>query len=137
METTFTIIKPCAVRKGYTGSILSDIIAAGFEISAMKMTHLTPSQVEEFYPHIAKKDFFGEILEYMTSGAIIVAILKRQDAVAQYRKLLGATNPAKAEIGTLRQKYATDISENAVHGADSDQTAFLESNFFFSQCERY
>ena len=134
---TFTIIKPCAVNSGFIGVILADIQKGGFEISAMKYTRMTQSQAEAFYGVHKERPFFGELVQFMTSGPVVVAILKHDNAVEEYRKLIGATTPENAAEGTIRKKYAKNVQENAVHGSDSDENAAIESNFFFSQCERF
>ena len=134
---TFTIIKPCAVKSGYVGAILSDIQNGGFEIAAMKFMQMTQSQAETFYQEHKERYFFNILMSYMISSPIVVAILKRDNAVEEYRKLIGATDPASAVEGTIRKKYAKSIMENAVHGSDNDEHAVAESNFFFSQCERF
>ena len=136
-DYTFTIIKPCAVKSGYIGAILADIEAGGFEISAMKFLQMTQSQAETFYCVHKDRPFYEKLVQFMISGPIVVAILKREDAVNEYRKLIGTTNPANAAEGTLRKKFAKGERENAVHGSDSDENAVIESNFFFSQCERF
>ena len=137
MSFTFTIIKPCAIRSGYVGAILDDILKAGFEISAMKYIQMTQTQAETFYSVHRERPFYGPLIQFMISGPVAVAILKRENAVEEYRKLIGATDPADAAEGTIRKKYARNSRENAVHGSDSDENAAIESNFFFSQCERY
>ena len=134
---TFTIIKPCAVRSGYMGAILADILKAGFEISAMKYIQMTQSQAESFYGIHRERPFYRDLIQFMISGPVAVAILKHENAVEEYRHLIGATNPANAAEGTIRKKYAKNMRENAVHGSDSDENAAIESNFFFSQCERF
>jgi nucleoside-diphosphate kinase len=134
---TFTIIKPCAVKSGHIGAILADIQKGGFEIAAMKYLQMTPSQARAFYSVHKERPFYGELVEFMISGPVVVAILKHDNAVEEYRKLIGATNPANAAEGTIRKKYAKNVQENAVHGSDSDENVAIESNFFFSQCERY
>lgn len=134
---TFTIIKPCAVKSGYTGAILADIQKDGFEISAMKYVQMTQAQAETFYSVHKERPFFGKLIQFMISSPVVVAILKHENAVEKYRKLIGATNPANAAEGTIRRKYARNERENAVHGSDSDENAAIESNFFFSQCERF
>ena len=134
---TFTIVKPCAFKSGYTGAILADIQKGGFEIVAMKMVQLTQAQAESFYGIHKERPFFPELVKFMTSGPIVVAVLKHSNAVEEYRKLIGATNPENAAEGTIRKKYARNVQENAVHGSDSDENAAIESNFFFSQCERF
>ena len=134
---TFTIIKPCAVRNGHTGAILADIQKGGFEISAMKFIQITQAQAETFYSVHRGQPFYEPLVKFMTSGPVVVAILKRENAVEEYRKLIGTTDPANAAEGTIRKKYAKNTRENAVHGSDSVENAAIESNFFFSQCERY
>lgn len=134
---TFTMIKPDATSKGYTGAILDQIIKAGFSIKALKWTKLTPAQAGEFYAVHKERPFYGELVDYMSSGPIIAAILEKENAVADFRKLIGATNPAQAEEGTIRKKFATSIAENAVHGSDSDENAMIEGDFFFSKLERF
>ncbi|MDR3093218.1 MAG: nucleoside-diphosphate kinase [Bacteroidales bacterium] len=134
---TFTIIKPDAVKSEYIGAILADIQKAGFAISALKYVRMTVAQAEAFYGVHKERPFFPDLVTFMTSGPIVVAILKHDNAVEEYRKLIGATNPANAAEGTIRKKYAHNVQENAVHGSDSDENAAIEGNFFFSQCERF
>jgi len=134
---TFTMIKPDATSKGYSGGILDQIIKAGFTIKALKWTKLTKEQAGEFYSIHRERPFFGELVEFMSSGPIIAAILEKDNAVADFRKLIGATNPAQAEEGTIRKKYAASVGENAVHGSDSDENALIEGDFFFSKLERF
>ncbi len=134
---TFTIIKPCAVKSEFIGNILADIQKGGFKITAMKYVQMTQKQAEAFYGVHKERPFYGELVQFMTSGPVVVAILKHDNAVEEYRKLIGATNPANAAEGTIRKKYAKNVQENAVHGSDSDENAAIESNFFFSQCERF
>lgn len=136
-DKTFTMIKPDAVADGYIGGILNQINEAGFRIVAMKMTQLSISDAEQFYAIHKERPFFGELVEYMTSGPIVAAILEKSNAVEDFRKLIGATDPAKAEEGTIRKKYAKSIAANAVHGSDSDENAEIEGNFFFPVRERY
>jgi nucleoside-diphosphate kinase len=131
------MIKPDATGKGYTGAILNDIIKAGFTIKAMKWTKLTIDQAAEFYAIHKERPFFGELIEFMSSGPIVAAILEKNNAVNDFRKLIGATDPAKADEGTIRKKYASSVGENAVHGSDSDENALVESDFFFSKLERF
>jgi nucleoside-diphosphate kinase len=133
---TLTMIKPDAMKKGYAGAILDMMIQAGFRIIALKQTKLTPEKAGEFYAVHKHRPFYGELVEYMSSGPIIAAILEKENAVADFRRLIGATDPAKAEEGTIRKKYATSIAENAVHGSDSDENAKIEGDFFFSVLER-
>ena len=134
---TFTMIKPDATSKGYTGGILDMMLNAGFSIKAMKWTKLTPEQAGEFYAVHKERPFYGELVEFMSSGPIVAAILEKENAVADFRTLIGATNPANADEGTIRKKYAASIGENAVHGSDSDENAAIEGNFFFSGLERF
>ena len=134
---TFAIIKPNAVRTGKSGPILAMINEGGFEISALKMVQLTTEQAESFYEVHRGKSFYGELVEFMTSGPVIVMILKHANAVDEFRKLIGATDPAKAEPGTIRKLFAISIKMNAVHGSDSDENAIRESNFFFPTIERF
>ncbi|MBX2906404.1 MAG: nucleoside-diphosphate kinase [Taibaiella sp.] len=134
---TFTMIKPDAVKAGNIGNILQMINAAGFRIVAMKYLQITKAQAEKFYEVHASRPFYGELTEFMSSGPIVAAILEKDNAVADFRKLIGATNPAQAEEGTIRKKYAASVGENAVHGSDSDDNAAIEGNFFFSGLERF
>lgn len=132
---TFTMIKPDAVADGHIGNILKDIIAGGFKIVAMKFTKLSPEKAGEFYAVHAERPFYGELCEFMSSGPIVAAILEKDNAVADFRTLIGATNPAQAAEGTIRKKYAKSIGENAVHGSDSDENAAIESAFHFAGTE--
>ena len=134
---TFTMIKPDATGKGYTGAILDQIIKGGFAIKAMKWTKLSPEKAGEFYAVHKERPFYGELVEFMSSGNIVAAILEKENAVADFRTLIGATNPAQAEEGTIRKNFAASIGENAVHGSDSDENAEIEGNFFFSALERF
>lgn len=134
---TFTMIKPDAVANGHIGGILNMINAAGFRIIAMKMTQLSTAKAGEFYAVHAERPFYGELVEFMSSGHIVAAILEKDNAVEDFRKLIGATNPANAEEGTIRKKYAESIGRNAVHGSDSDENAAIEGNFFFSGLEKF
>ncbi len=134
---TFTMLKPDAVRKGYIGAILEQITASGFRIVAMKLTQLTTNDAKEFYAVHSERPFYGELVEYMTSGPIVAAILEKENAVEDFRTLIGATNPEEAAEGTIRKKYATSISENAVHGSDSDENAAIEGSFHFSGREQF
>jgi len=131
------MIKPDATSKGYSGAILDMILKAGFSIKAMKWTRLTKEQAGEFYAIHKARPFYGELVEFMSSGPIIAAILEKENAVADFRKLIGATDPAKADEGTVRKLYASSVGENAVHGSDSDENAIIESDFFFSKLERF
>jgi nucleoside-diphosphate kinase len=134
---TFTMIKPDATAKGYTGAILDQMIQAGFSVKAMKWTKLTPAQAGQFYEIHKERPFYQELVDFMSSGPIVAAILEKENAVADFRKLIGATNPAQAEEGTIRKKFAASVGENAVHGSDSDENAAIEGNFFFSNLERF
>ena len=134
---TFTMIKPDATGKGYTGAILDQIIKAGFSIKAMKWTRLTTEQAGEFYAVHKERPFYGELVAFMSSGPIVAAILEKDNAVADFRKLIGATDPSKADAGTIRKNFAASVGENAVHGSDSDENAGIEGNFFFSGLERF
>jgi nucleoside-diphosphate kinase len=134
---TFSIIKPNAIRTGKTGPILAMINEGGFEITAMKMVQLTLQQAEAFYEVHTGKPFFQELVEFMTSGPVVLMILKHDNAVEEFRKLIGATDPNKAEQGTIRRTFAVSVKMNAVHGSDSDENAIREANFFFSDIERF
>jgi len=133
---TFTMVKPDAFGKGYTGGILDQIIGAGYKIVAMKMTSLSKEKAGEFYAVHAERPFYGELVDFMSSGPIVAAILEKENAVEDFRTLIGATNPANAAEGTIRKKYAASVGENAVHGSDSDENAKIEGDFFFSMLER-
>jgi nucleoside-diphosphate kinase len=134
---TFTMIKPDAVENNYIGPILAKINEAGFRIVAMKYTKLSNDTAGKFYAVHKARPFYGELVDYMSSGPIVAAILEKDNAVADFRKLIGATDPAKAEAGTIRQLFAKSIAANAVHGSDSDENAAGEGNFFFSESERF
>jgi len=134
---TFTMIKPDAVADGNMGAILKMIEDAGFKIISMKYTRLTPELAGSFYEVHKERPFYGELVEYMSSGPIVAAILEKDNAVADFRTLIGATNPAEAAEGTIRKLFAKSIGENAVHGSDSDENAQIEGSFFFSQYERF
>jgi len=136
-DYTFSIIKPNAVRTGKTGPILAMINEAGFEIAAMRMVRLTKPQAESFYSIHKGKPFYEGLIEFMTSGPVVVMILRHENAVEQYRKLIGSTDPSKAEPGTIRKLYAVSVQMNAVHGSDSVENAAIEANFFFSKVERF
>lgn len=129
---TFTMIKPDATGAGHTGKILDRIIQAGFGIEEMKWTTLTTEQAQEFYAIHKERPFYGELVEYMTSGPIVAAVLSKDNAVEDYRKLIGATNPQEADPGTIRADFAESIAANAVHGSDSDDNAKIEGDFFFA-----
>jgi len=132
---TFTMIKPDGVESGNIGNILQMITDAGFSIKAMKFTRLSKEQAKKFYEVHAERPFYGELVEYMTSGPIVAAILEKDNAVADFRALIGATDPAEAAEGTIRKKYAQSKANNAVHGSDSDENAAIEGAFHFSEAE--
>ncbi|WP_297333125.1 nucleoside-diphosphate kinase [Flavobacterium sp.] len=134
---TFTMIKPDAVEKGHIGGILSMITEAGFRIVSLKLTQLTVADAKKFYAVHSERPFYGELVEFMSRGPIVAAILEKDNAVEEFRKLIGATNPADAAEGTIRKKYATSVGENAVHGSDSDENAEIESNFHFAGREQF
>ena len=134
---TLTMIKPDAVRKNSIGGILQMINEAGFRIIAMKYTKLSKEKAGEFYAVHKERPFYGELVDFMSSGPNVAAILEKDNAVERFRKLIGATDPSKAEEGTIRKKYASSIGENAVHGSDSDENANIESDFHFSKLERF
>lgn len=134
---TFTMLKPDSVEKGNIGAILEKINAAGFRIMAMKMTQMTTADAEAFYAVHNERPFFGELVEYMTRGPVVAAILEKDNAVEDFRALIGATNPADAAEGTIRKLYAASMGENAVHGSDSDENAQIEGFFHFSGREQF
>lgn len=134
---TFTMIKPDAFSKGNSGDILSMIERAGFRIVAMKKTWLSAQKAGEFYAVHRERPFYGELVDFMSSGPIVAAILEKDNAVADFRKLIGATDPSKAEDGTIRKLYAESLGKNAVHGSDSDENAAIEGAFFFSGMEQW
>jgi len=133
---TFTMIKPDAMNNGHAGAIIDRIIKEGFKIIALKQTRLSEEKAGEFYAIHRERPFYGELVQFMSSGPIIAAILEKDNAVSAFRTLIGATDPAKADEGTIRKKYASSIGENAVHGSDSDENAKIEGDFFFSALER-
>lgn len=134
---TFTMLKPDAVEAGNIGGILRMIEEGGFKIVAMKYVQLSPEIAGKFYEVHKERPFYGELCQYMSSGPIVAAILEKDNAVADFRNLIGATNPAEAAEGTIRKIYAKSIAANAVHGSDSDENAQIEGSFFFSQFERF
>lgn len=134
---TFTMIKPDAFANGHSGAILDKIIKSGFRIVSLKLTSLTPEKAGEFYAVHKARPFYGELVEFMSSGPIIAAILEKENAVESFRKLIGATDPAKADEGTIRKQFAENLGRNAIHGSDSDENAAIEGSFFFSNLERY
>ncbi len=134
---TFTMIKPDAVENNYIGGILKMINEAGFRIVAMKYTKLSAEAAGKFYEIHKERPFYGELVNYMSSGPIVAAILEKENAVADFRTLIGATDPTKADEGTIRKIYAKSIAANAVHGSDSDENAQIEGDFYFSKLERF
>lgn len=130
------MIKPDATGAGHTGKIIDKIIEAGFSIKAMKWTQLSKEDAQAFYAVHSERPFYGELVDYMSSGPIVAAILEKDDAVASFRELIGATNPADAAEGTIRKMFATSIAANAVHGSDSDENAAIEGSFYFSEREK-
>lgn len=136
-DRTFTMLKPDSVEKGHIGAIIEKITSAGFRIVAMKLTQMTTDDAKEFYAIHKERPFYGELVEYMTRGPIVAAILEKSNAVEDFRTLIGSTNPAEADEGTIRNLYATSIGENAVHGSDSDENAAIEGAFHFSGREMF
>jgi nucleoside-diphosphate kinase len=136
-KQTFTMIKPSTFAANHTGAILKMINEAGFVIKAMKITKLSAEQAGAFYEVHKERPFYGSLVNFMSSGPIVAAILEKENAVEDYRKLIGATNPANAADGTIRKLFAISMEENAVHGSDSDENAIIESDFFFSKTERF
>jgi nucleoside-diphosphate kinase len=134
---TFTMIKPDAVANGHIGAILDQITKAGFKIVALKYTALTAQKAGEFYAVHAERGFYNDLVSFMSSGPIVAAILEKDNAIEDFRKLIGATDPAKADAGTIRNLFANSIEANAIHGSDSDENADIEGNFFFSAFERF
>jgi nucleoside-diphosphate kinase len=131
------MIKPDAFKKGHAGAILDRIIKEGYTVKAMKMLKLSAEKAGEFYAVHKERPFFGELVEFMSSGPIVAAILEKDNAVEDFRKLIGATNPANAEEGTIRKLYAASVGENAIHGSDSDANAKIEGDFMFSMLEQF
>lgn len=136
-KVTFTMIKPDAVSAGHSGKIIDMIIGAGFKVKAMKLTKLSTEKAEEFYAIHKEKGFFGDLIKFMTEGPIVAAVLEKDNAVEDFRTLIGATNPANAADGTVRKLFATNIERNAIHGSDSDENAKIESFFHFAGVEMY
>ncbi len=132
---TFTMLKPDAIENGHMGAIINHIIKAGFKIVALKYTRLSVEEAGKFYEIHKERPFYGELVNYMSSGPIVAAILEKENAVEAFRQVIGATDPTKAEAGTIRQLYAKSIAANAVHGSDSDENAAIEGSFYFSQRE--
>ena len=134
---TFTMIKPDAMKNGHAGAIINHIIQNGFRVVALKMTSLSAERAGQFYEVHKERPFYQELVDFMSSGPIISAILEKDNAVADFRKVIGATDPSKADEGTIRKLYATSMGENAVHGSDSDENAKIEGDFFFSRLEQF
>ena len=134
---TFTMIKPDAMKNGHAGAIINHIIQNGFRVVALKMTSLTAERAGQFYEVHKERPFYQELVDFMSSGPIIAAILEKDNAVADFRKVIGTTDPSKADEGTIRKLYATSMGENAVHGSDSDENAKIEGDFFFSRLEQF
>jgi nucleoside-diphosphate kinase len=132
---TLTMIKPLAVQQGFIGPILAKINENGFRIAAMKLLWLTENQAKQFYEVHKERPFYNDLVKSMSSGPIVAAVLEKENAVDEYRKLIGATNPANADAGTIRKLYGTSLEANAVHGSDSDENAYIEAEFFFSKLE--
>ncbi|HCE58228.1 MAG TPA: nucleoside-diphosphate kinase [Prolixibacteraceae bacterium] len=136
-KQTFTMIKPSTFSANHTGAILKMINEAGFTLKAMKITKLSAEQAGAFYEVHKERPFYADLVQFMSSGPIVAAVLEKENAVEDYRKLIGATNPANAAEGTIRKLFAINLQENAVHGSDSDENAIIESDFFFSKTERF
>ncbi|MDZ4839862.1 MAG: nucleoside-diphosphate kinase [Bacteroidota bacterium] len=134
---TFTMVKPDAFAEGHGAAILANIEDAGYKIIAMKMKKLSLEEAEKFYAVHSERPFYGELTQYMSGGPIIAAVLQKENAVSEYRNLIGATNPAEATEGTIRKKFGKNIGSNAVHGSDSDENAQIEASFFFPSCDIY
>ena len=136
-DITFSIIKPNSMRTGKAGPIMAMINEAGFEIVALRMVKMSVPEAETFYAIHKDRPFFNNLIEFMTSGPVIVMVLKHENAVETFRKLIGATDPAKAEAGTIRNRFAVSVRMNSIHGSDSDENAIIEANFFFSGTEMF
>ena len=134
-QRTFSIIKPDAFRKGFTGAILSEIDKAGFQIIGIKRLSISKAQAQGFYYVHKERPFFDDLTTFMSSGSIVLLVLEKDNAIADLRKLMGATNPANAEEGTIRKKFAGSIQENAIHGSDAEETAAFEIGYWFAECE--
>jgi nucleoside-diphosphate kinase len=135
MEKTFAIVKPDAVDAGHLGGILDRILKEGFRIVGLRMLHLSTSQAEGFYDVHRERPFFGDLTRFMTSGPVVVMVLEREDAISTWRRVMGATDPAKADEGTLRREFGTNVEKNATHGSDAPETAAVEISYFFSKLE--
>ena len=136
-NTTLMMIKPDAVENGHIGNILQKVLSSGFQIKALKLTQLSLNDAERFYEIHKERAFFNDLVSFMSRGPIVVAILKKEDAVNSFRNLIGSTDPSEAAEGTIRKLYATSIGENAVHGSDSDENAKIESSFHFARRESF
>lgn len=136
VQRTFAVIKPDAVADGHVGEILAAIEKNGFKFVAMKLMHLTRTQAEGFYHVHKERPFFGELVDFMTEGPIVAMILEKENGIKAWRDLMGATNPAEAEEGTMRKRFGTDIGRNATHGSDAEETAAFETAYFFNAMER-
>jgi nucleoside-diphosphate kinase len=134
-QRTFSIVKPDAVRKGYTGAILAEIEKAGFQIVAIKKQSISKEQAQGFYAVHKERPFFDGLCDFMSSGPLVLLVLEKDNAIADLRKLMGATNPANADPGTIRKKFAGSIQENAIHGSDAEDTAAFEIGYWFAGCE--
>jgi nucleoside-diphosphate kinase len=134
-QRTFSIVKPDAVRKGYTGAILAEIAKAGFQIVAIKKQSISKEQAQGFYAVHRERPFFSGLCDFMSSGPLVLMVLEKDNAIADLRKLMGATDPAKAEEGTIRKKFAESISQNAIHGSDAEETAAFEIRYWFAGYE--
>ena len=134
-QRTFSIVKPDAVRKGFTGAILAEIEKAGFQIVSIKKASISKKQAEGFYAVHTDKPFFDSLTDFMSSGPLFLMVLEKENAIADLRKVMGATNPANAEEGTIRKKFAGSLSENAIHGSDAEDTAAFEIGYWFAGCE--
>jgi len=135
MEKTFTILKPDTVQAGHAGAVIDAIEKAGFRIRAVKMLHLTEAQAQGFYYVHKERPFFGSLVKFMTEGPIVAMVLEADNAIDRLRKLMGATDPAKADAGTIRKQFGTNIERNAIHGSDGPDTATFEIGYFFNQLE--
>ena len=133
---TFTMIKPEAFEAGHAGKIIDKILQAGFRLKAVKIVRLSKTQAGAFYDVHRERPFFNSLVEFMTSGPVLAAVLEKDNAVANFRKLIGTTNPADADEGTIRKAFGTSLEKNAVHGSDGDENAIIEANFFFSALDR-
>jgi nucleoside-diphosphate kinase len=136
-DITFTMIKPDAVQDGHTGAIIEQIQKAGFKVKALKMKHMSIAEAGAFYAVHKERPFYSELVEYMSSGPVVPMVLEKENAVAAFRDLIGATNPANAEEGTIRKRFGKSMGANAIHGSDSDENANIEAHFFFADCDMY